>query len=98
MALLFSKKKLSALLRMVTSENSDFYFLNCLHSFRTKYKFDSHKKVCENKDFYNVIMPSDKKIFEFNQFQKSDKVPFVTCADLECLVEKIDGCKSNCEN
>ena len=28
------------------------------------------------------------KILEFNQNQKSDKVPFIVYADLECLVEK----------
>ena len=50
-------KRSSALLRGITSENNgDFYCLNCLHSFRTK-KLEMHKKVCENKDFCNVIMP-----------------------------------------
>ena len=49
-------KKLSALLRGATSKNNgkndgDFYCSNCLHSFRTKNKLTSHKKVCENKDF-----------------------------------------------
>ena len=38
------------------------------------------------------------KILEFNQYQKSDKAPFVIHADLECFVEKIDGCKNNPEN
>ena len=39
-----------------------YYCLNCLHSYRTK-KVESHKKVCENKNFCNVIMPSeDSKI------------------------------------
>ena len=38
--------KLSALLRGITSElYGEFYYLNCLHSFRTKRKFESHKKV-----------------------------------------------------
>ena len=46
-------KKLSALLRGITSKHySDFYWLNCLHSFRTKTNLGSHKKVCENKDFF----------------------------------------------
>ena len=55
--------------------------------------------MCENKKFCNVIMPSeDTKILEFNQYQKSDKVPFIIYADLECIIEKIDGCKSNTEN
>ena len=34
----------------------------------------------------------DTKILEFNQYQKSDKAPFVTYAALECLTEKIDDC------
>ena len=38
------------------------------------------------------------KILEFNQYKKSDKAAFVIYADLECLIEKIDGCKSNPEN
>ena len=45
-------------------------------------------------------MPSaeDTKILEFNQYQKSDKTPFVIYTDLECLIEKIDRCKNNPEN
>ena len=45
-------KKLSALLRTITSKNNgDFYYLNCLHSFRTKNKLDSHKKYVTIKTF-----------------------------------------------
>ena len=93
-------KNLSALLRGITSKhNGNFYCLNCLHSFRTKNKPESHKRACENKDFCNIIMSSENnKILEFNQYQKSYKAPFVIYADLECLIEKIDGCKNNPEN
>ena len=43
-------------------------------------------------------MPSeDTKMLEFNKYQKSNKVPFVIYADLECIIEKIDGYKSNPE-
>ena len=39
-------KTLSALSRGTTSKDDDvFYCLNCLHSFRTKNKLESHKKV-----------------------------------------------------
>ena len=45
-------KKLSALLRRITSKHySDFCCLNCLHSFSTKNKLESHKKVCKIKIF-----------------------------------------------
>ena len=44
-------------------------------------------------------MPSEgTKILEFNQYQKYDKAPFIIYADLECGIEKIDGCKNNPEN
>ena len=77
-------KKLSALLRGVTSKHHDwFYCLNCLHSFATEKKLESHKNVCENKDFCNVIMLSeDTKILEFNQYRESDKAPFIIYAGL----------------
>ena len=41
-------------------------------------------------------MPSgDTKILEFDKYQKSDKIPIIIYADLECVIEKIDGCKNN---
>ena len=44
-------------------------------------------------------MPSeDTKILKFNQYQKSEKSPFIICADLECIIAKIDRCKKNSEN
>ena len=44
-------------------------------------------------------MPSeDTKTLEFNQYQTSDKAPFIIYAYLEYLIEKIDGCKNNPEN
>ena len=44
-------------------------------------------------------MPSeDTKLLEFNQYQKPYKAPFIIYADLECLIEKTDGCKNNLEN
>ena len=53
--------KLSALSRGITSNHSsNFSCLNCLHSFRKKTKLESHKKVCENKEFYCVGMPCKK--------------------------------------
>ena len=98
MALSCSKN--AALSRGITSKHyGDFYCLNYLHSCRTKNKLELHKKVCENKNFGNVIMPSEgTNILEFNKHQKSDKAPFIIYADLEFITEKIDGCKNNLEN
>ena len=40
----------------------------------------------------------DIKILEINQYQKYVKAPVVIYADVECLIEKTDGCKNNLEN
>ena len=96
----FSVKKSSALIRGTTfKHHGDFYCLNCLHSFATEKRLESHKKVCENKIFCNVrILSEDIKKLEFNQYLKSYKAPFIIQADLECIIEKTDGCKNNPEN
>ena len=63
---------------MTSKHHGDFYCLNCFHSFATKNKLQSHKKVCENKVFFNIVMPSeDTKILEFNRYKKIDKAPFI---------------------
>ena len=44
-------------------------------------------------------MPSENtKILGFNQYQKSDKAPFIIYVDLECIIENIDECKNIPEN
>ena len=70
-----------------------------LFLFAKENKPESDKKVCENENFGNVVIPSESpKILEFNQYQKSEKAPSIIFTDLECLIEKIDGCKNNPEN
>ena len=70
MTLTYSKKKLSALSRGITSKYyGDFYRLNCLHSFRIKKKISSHKKICE-KEIHdeNKTLSEGNKILDFNQY------------------------------
>ena len=44
-------------------------------------------------------MPSkDLEILEFNLYQKAVKALFIIYADLECIIEKTDGCKNIPEN
>ena len=74
-----------------------FYCLNYLHLFRIKKKgFGFHRSVCENRNFYYVLMPSKStKLLEFNQFWNSKKILSIIYADLERLIKRIDGCKNN---
>ena len=63
-------------------------------------KNESRKEVCKIKDFCNIVIPfKETKILEFNKKWKSDKAPFIIIyAYLECLIEKIVGCKKISEN
>ena len=89
MALYGSKKTISIFNIIINYLQNIFFFfffsfLICLCSFRIKNKLESHKKICENKDFSSVEMPSeDTKILEFNQYQKFDEAPFIIYANLE---------------
>ena len=55
----------------------------------------SHKKVCQNKYFCIVVIPSkETKIFRVDQYEKPDKTPYIVYVDLESLIKKVDGCKT----
>ena len=83
-----SVKKLSALLRKITSKyDKNFYCLNCFHSFNTQEKLKKHEKVYKDHNYCYVEMPNeDYKILKYNHGEKLMKVPFVIYAYLECLL------------
>ena len=54
--------RLPPLSRGITSKhNGDFYYLNCVHSYRTK-KLESHENVYKNKDCWDAVIPFGKSI------------------------------------
>ena len=62
------------ILSMIPNEEKEGWY--CL-SFRTENKLKSREKVCKNKDFCGIVMPSQKNyILEFNQYMKSNKMPY----------------------
>ena len=97
MALSLTVKNLSRLLRGIASNHvGDFYCLNCFCANSTKNKLEAHKKTCENHDYCHVEMPTkDNNTINYNQGEKSIKLPFVVYADLECLLEKISAYQNN---
>ena len=55
-------KSIPALLQGVSStHNGDYYCLNCFHSCRTEGKLKAHEKLCVNKNFALIKMPTEKK-------------------------------------
>ena len=50
-------------------------------------------KIC------GITMPSpNENILKFNQDMKSDKITYITYADLESLIKKIDGYENDPKN
>ena len=92
-------KNISGLLRGITSNhNGDFYCLNCFHSYTTERKPREHERICNDHDFCYLKMPDeDNKILKYIPGKKLLKVPFIACADLECLFRKINTCQNNPE-
>ena len=70
-------KNISGLLRGITSNhNGDFYYLNCLHSYRTKSKLKKHEKICKNHDFCHLKMPDvENNILECKSGKEITKTP-----------------------
>ena len=85
------------MLRGITSiHNADFDCLNCLHLYRTENKLKQHENVCKNHNYCHVEMPNENnKILKYNPGEKCMRDPFITYADLECLLEKISTCHNN---
>ena len=55
-------KKLSALLRGISSSNNgDFYCLECFYSYRTHNKLKKHERVCNNHDYCRVDMAKENE-------------------------------------
>ena len=83
-------KKLSALLRGISSSNNgDFYCLNCFHSYRTLNKLKKHERVCNNHDYCHVDMPKEHEKIKYLPGEKSLKVLFIIYMDLEWLLKKV---------
>ena len=80
---------------MSSSNNGDFYCLNCFHSYRTLYKLKKLEKVCNNHDYCHVDMPEEgKNIIKYRPGDKSLKVPLIIYADLECILKKEQSCQN----
>ena len=49
----------------------------------------AHEKVCKNKDFCGILMPSENdNMLEFNQYMKSAQMPYIIYADIGSLIKK----------
>ena len=93
-------RTLPALLRGITSsDNGDFYCLNCFIHIAHIINLKKHERACNNHDYCHVDMPKeDEKILKYNLGEKSLKAPFLIYADLECILKKEQSRQNNSES
>ena len=61
-----------------------------------KKKLIKHERVCNDHDYcYVEMLNEDNKILKYNHGEKSLKAPFMICADLKGLLEKVHSCQNN---
>ena len=74
----FAIKNISGLLRGITSNhNGDFYYLNCLHLYRTKSKLKKHEKICKNHYFCHLKMPDVENNILISQEKNHSSMPLL---------------------
>ena len=90
-------KSLPALFRGITSSNNgDFYCLNCFHSYRTLNKLKKHERVCNNHDYCRVEMPKEHE--KKNTRKKVIKSSVHSLCGFRMSTKKMQSCKYNPEN
>ena len=61
----YKRHKIS--IRGITSNNGDFYCLNCFHSYRTLNKLKKHVRVCNNHDYCCTDMPKEHEKIKYQE-------------------------------
>ena len=52
-------KSISVLFRDISKHNGDVYCSGCLHSFKSEKSLKNNKRLCNNHDYCEVVMPDD---------------------------------------
>ena len=73
---------------IASTNNGDFYCLNCFHSYLTLNKLKKHGRLCNNYDYCCIDMPKEYDKIEYLPGEKSLKAPFIIHSDLECLLKE----------
>ena len=93
-------KDLSRLLTsQVPKNNGKHYFcLRCLNPFLCQQSLNKHREYCQQHDSVKIEMPEPVTILKFENYYRSEKVPFVDYANFESYIKLLDTCSPNLEH
>ena len=87
---------IKSLSRLLSSQNTkhkgkEYFCMNCLQGFNEESSRDEHLDYCINNESVKVEMPHRNPIVQYSDGQFQFKVPFIMYADLESILEPIQG-------
>jgi len=72
-------------------EEKRHFCLRCLNSFTTEEVLKKHNEYCQKNGAVKMTLLKRGTILEFNNFNRSTKVPIVVYADFECMTKRIQS-------
>ena len=86
---------IKSLSRLLSGKNSNtkrkqHFCMNCLQGFTQESSRDQHQVYCKNNESVRVEMPKRGSTVEFKDGQNQFRVPFITYADFESILEPMD--------
>ena len=91
---------IKSLSRLLSNQNSkhngkEYYCINCLQGFLEEHSRDDPIGYCKDNESVRIEMPHNRPIVEYSDGQFQFKVPFITYADFESILEPISGPANN---
>ena len=93
-------KSLSRLLSSQTSngKRKEHFCLRCLNPFWCEKSLSRHQEYCNKYEAVKIELPKKGTMLEFKSHYRSEKVPFVVYADIECYIKPIQSCNPDPES
>src|SRR5271169_20717 len=88
-------KSLSKLLRSQTGDNTLHFCRRCLNGFRNLNSLAKHNEYCSQHDAVKPQLPEPGTMLQFENYNRSMRVPFIVYADFESFIKPIGSCQPN---
>src|SRR5271157_5394427 len=88
-------KNFSRLLTSQTGGNTLYYCRRCLNGFKEIESLAKHNEYCSQHDAVRPKLPEPGTMLQFENYNRSMRVPFIVYADFESFIKPIDSCRPN---
>src|SRR5271166_2546905 len=88
-------KNFSRLLSFQTGGHAMHYCRRCQNGFREKKSLAKHNEYCSQHDAVRPKLPEPGTVLQFENYNRSMRVPFIVYADFESFIKPIDSCRPN---